>query len=247
MSKFRVKFYIWEAIFEKLVPIWSMTEISLNKVIPPELKIESIDDILYRIGLPLDSIRDRPKRKWFFKPIIVFTFLSIYLVKEVIIISLNEENDLIFKILGSHGYLLGMRKHLALVIILFSILVLSCQWIYYYNQRSGIKPTFLRVIQMMSGLVTPKSIGLTDEKQILKLLKISRITTKILYWNNNWVISSACLVMIMTIYSMKTSFMETLLYGIPNGFALFVWIVYVWNITDYQFFFLYVICLYLNL
>ena len=42
----------------------------LNKCLPPELTIESVDDILYRIGLSFDSIRDRPKRKLFYHPLI---------------------------------------------------------------------------------------------------------------------------------------------------------------------------------
>src|SRR5690349_17055288 len=108
-----------------------MAEISLNKVLPLELKIQSIDDILYRIGLPIDSVRDGSKRKWFFNPIIISTFLLVFLVKEVIIISLNAENDLIFKILGSHGYLLGVRLHVSVVLILFTFLCLISECIYY--------------------------------------------------------------------------------------------------------------------
>ena len=37
----------------------------------------------------------------------------------------------------------------------------------------GIEPTYLSVFEMMSGLVTPHSIGLNDEKSVFKLLKIS--------------------------------------------------------------------------
>ena len=51
---------------------------------------------------------------------------------------------------------------------------MTSQLIYYYNYKNDIKPTFLKVFQMMSGLVSPKSIGLTNEKQIYKLIKLSK-------------------------------------------------------------------------
>src|SRR5689334_304491 len=132
-----------------------MADINLNEVLPEVLTIGSIDTILYRIGLPLDSEGNGLKR--YFRPLFVFAFLSIFLVKELIVLSLSEENDHIFKVLGTLGYLLGLRIHGSLVIILFTTLTLSSQWIYYQNNRNGIKPTFLGVFQMMSGLVTPKS------------------------------------------------------------------------------------------
>ena len=141
--------------------------IKFDKCLPQDLTIESIDDILYRIGLSLDSIRDRPKRPKIFHPIIVFIVVLIFAIKEMTIFSLKESHSQWFPVLGSYGHLLGgIRRHLSLPLTLFSILSLSSQLIYYYNERNGIKPTFLRVFKMMSGLVTPKSIGLTDEQHI---------------------------------------------------------------------------------
>ena len=49
-------------------------------------------------------------------------------------------------------------------------MAITSQLIYYYNYKNDIKPTFLKVFEMMSGLVSPKSIGLTNEKQIYKLI-----------------------------------------------------------------------------
>ena len=151
-----------------------MSELDLNKCLPPELTIESVDDILYRIGLCLTSVRDRPKRKLIDHPLIVFIIISLSLTERLITFSLSEENDLIFKMLSDMGYFIGVRQHFGAVLILNSSLLLSSQLIYYNNYRNGIKPTFLRVFQMMSGLVSPKSLGLTDEEEVRKLLKTTQ-------------------------------------------------------------------------
>ena len=55
-----------------------MSTIVVNKCLSPELTVESVDDILYRIGLSFDSIRDRPKHKLIVHP--MFAFLMLCLV-----------------------------------------------------------------------------------------------------------------------------------------------------------------------
>ena len=122
-----------------------MADIVLNKRLPNKLVIESVDDILYRIGLTLTSSQNQIKRSFIFNPTFIFIYVSIYAIKEFVIFLLNEENDFVFKLIGSHGHLLGVRQHISMSIILFSMLSLSSQAIHYYNYRNGIKPTFLRV------------------------------------------------------------------------------------------------------
>ena len=152
------------------------SSMDVNKCLPPELTVQSVEHILHRIGLTLDSTKSYPKRKLFFNPIIIFTFLSLIIIREVIVISLSEENDLIFKIFGITRSL-DWNQDNTYSVWRYSIginLGISFQLIYYYNSRNGIKPTFLRVFQMMSGLVSPKSLGLIDEQQITKLLKMNQ-------------------------------------------------------------------------
>ena len=68
-----------------------MSTIVMNKCLPPELTVESVDDILYRIGLSFDSIRDRPKRKLIDHPLIVFIIISLTLTGRLITFSLSDE------------------------------------------------------------------------------------------------------------------------------------------------------------
>ena len=55
----------------------SIASLDVNKCLPPELTVQSVEHILHRIGLTLDSTKSYPKRKLFFNPIIIFTFNSI--------------------------------------------------------------------------------------------------------------------------------------------------------------------------
>ena len=152
----------------------------VNKCLPPELTVESVDDILYRIGLSFDSIRDRPKRRLIDHPLIAFFIISLFFIERLITISLSEDNHFIFRALGSVGYFVGFRQHWDLVSILCSIFILISKQIYYQNFRNGIKPTFLRLFQMMAGVVPPKCVGLTDEVEITKLTKF---TGKLYYFS----------------------------------------------------------------
>ena len=121
---------------------YCISSMDVNNCLPPELTVQSVEHILHRIGLTLDSTKSYPKRNLFFNPIIVFITILLFIIREVIFNSLNEENDLIFKIFGSLGYLMGIRREMSIIVLLFSILPLSFQLIYYYNYRNGIKPTF---------------------------------------------------------------------------------------------------------
>ena len=219
----------------------------VKKCLPPELTVESVDDILYRIGLSFDSIRDRPKRKLKDHPIFVLIVNLIILIKDIIAVSLEEENDIGFKIVGAYGYFIGLRKQMCLLSYLMTSLIAGSQLIYYYNYRNGIKPTFLRVFQMMSGLVSPKSLGLTDGKEVTKLVK----TMKRLYWiirfNTDRVLIFFGPIFTLTIYFFYGQPYDTIKFGIYNAILLFFWANHYFNLFLYQFFVFYIICLYLKM
>src|ERR1700712_2309154 len=101
-----------------------MSAIDPNKCLPPELVIESVDDILYRIGLSFDSLRDRPKRKLIDHPLVVFIVILIFLTERVITFLVSDENEFIFKILCDFGHFIGVRRHIGSLLILISILLL---------------------------------------------------------------------------------------------------------------------------
>ena len=62
--------------------------------------------------------------------------------------------------------------------ILVSCYTLLSQLINYQNYRNGIKPTDLRVFQMISGFITPNDIAITDPIFVIKLCKMSKTIFK---------------------------------------------------------------------
>ena len=224
-----------------------MWAINTNKCLPQELTVQSVEDIIHRIGLTLDSNKTYPKRNLFFNPIIIFVFLILYIIREIIIISLTEENDHILKVLGSIGHFIGIREHVSIVLILLSLLGLSFQLIYYNNYRNGIKPTFLRVFQMMSGLVSPKSLGLTDEQQIRKLLKTTKTLIICIKIDNNFIAPIIAVTLMNTCYLFKANLIESLCYGVPNSIIYAIWAVYSTNLVIYQLLILIIISSYLKM
>ena len=112
---------------------------NLEQILPSNMRLELIDDILYRIGLCLTSIRDRPKRHIIDHPIVVLIIIGIFLAERMIIIFIREDNEQALKILGAYGYFIGLRQELAAVFLLITSLTIGSQLIYYINYRNGIK------------------------------------------------------------------------------------------------------------
>ena len=220
-------------------------KIDVNKCLPPELTVESVDDILYRIGLAFESTHPLTKRRFLSQPLIIFIYSLIILVKDCILISLSDDHERIFIYFDAH--LMSARRHCHLLVITTEALVISSQINYYYNYRNGIKPTFLRVFQMMSGLVSPKSLGLTDETEILKLMEKTKTLFKYTKLNLLSVFPFTTLVVISVYISNGWSLEDTLFYGLPNGLFVGFNFHLGTNIIVYQYFYFYILCLYLKI
>ena len=223
-----------------------MQEFDPSKCLPPELTIESVDDILYRIGLCLTSVRDRPKRPKLFHPLIAFTYVLIFTIKEVFVlflISLSSENKLLlaqildFHVIRAEGYCSGC-------VILTAILSLSSQLIYYNNYRKGIEPTFLHVFQMMSGLVPPKSLGLSDEAEIRKLVSKTKTLVKYMAINNKSILPLTQKLLVIAIYLNNG---WSMFWAIPNSIFYMIMTIYAVIIITTQLLVFYIICSYLKL
>ena len=156
--------YIWRIIcsivlFEK--PNWQswsvwekLVEMSIqsNKHLAPELCIESIDDILYSIGLSHDSVRDRPKRSVINKPI----FIAIVLLLQIPlrIVSNSTHNETLYLLTADCGHYLSIKQHVNVMSILVSLMALFSQMVYYHNHSIGVKPTFVRLFQVLFSKCT---------------------------------------------------------------------------------------------
>ena len=112
---------------------------------------------------------------------------------------------------------------------------------------NDIKPTFIKVFQMMSGFITPFSIGLTNRNQIISLIKRTRILFKIFIFINDIINPSVAFTYALSPYYLRYSIYDTLVYGILNIFIVCTWARYATSIISYHGIYFYILCYYLKL
>ena len=171
------KYQSWKTIFG-IHFRFKMSSIRVDRRLPPELSIQSIDDILYSIGLCHSSVREDPKRSKLHNPIVIAIIEFIHLLMKFISILTDDEK--LLSILDDFTHLIGFKLYFIVMLIVLNLITIFSQCVYYYNYRMGVKPTFLRVFGVMSGSVTPISVGLTHERQVTQLLKYGKWLQKLL-------------------------------------------------------------------
>ena len=157
-----------------------MEELDPKKLLPSDMVIEGVDDILYDIGLSLTSVRElQKKRKFIHNPLLLLTINTFMLVNKLSCLFIDDSNDIILKLLGEIGHNFEMKISLCTPSFLFTIIMLFSQWVYYNNNKHGIEPSFLKVFRMISGSVTPSSVGLNSESDVKELIKNFEIYSEI--------------------------------------------------------------------
>src|SRR5882724_10910013 len=223
-----------------------MCDFDTKKCLPSELVIDSVDNHLYRIGLCLTTQHTIKRRKFIYKPVIVFISLIINLIKCIADVLIDDNKWAVY--LGTlYTRLLDIRLHFNIGFILFLSISISSQIIWFYNYKNDIKPTFLKVFQMMSGFITPVSIGLTNRDQILALIRRTRILFKILIFNTYIVFTIMSLIFCLMPYIIKCTLFEILIFGIPNTLFFTLIVHYVFNTILFHGIYLYILCYYLKL
>ena len=100
---------------------------------------------------------------------------------------------------------------------------------------------------MMSGSVSPSSIGLNDEHQVNKLLRLSRKLFIIVKYQCQFILPLCGVVFISLLFIIFTSFKETLLYGISTTTMMCFIIYYFSNFLGYQYLSYYMVCKYIDI
>ncbi len=145
-----------------------------KKLLPQNVILKSVDSPPYRIGLSLFQTNESVRRKDLHNPKLIFIIELQLFIRQIISLYASEKDPQFFVYIGDLGYFYT-RIHVAVAIAFITFLVLSSQILHYLNYKNGIKPSYLKPLQMISGLVSPQSIGLTNKEEIYKLVKVSKI------------------------------------------------------------------------
>jgi hypothetical protein len=217
-----------------------------SELLPPEVLVTSAGSHLYRIGLSHFSYGWK-RRTIFHKPLLIALLHVIFVAKYVTSLLASEENPELFIILFDFSYFLNARIHINISGIFISSLTLVSLLLHYIDYKKNLKPSYLKPFDMMSGLVSPKSIGLTNEVQVYKFLKIS----KQLFFICDIITEKLVPIPILIIYILSMikvcSLKQLILYIIPMN------VIYVFNccaaidIILYQMVYFFLICYYITI
>ena len=223
-----------------------MEVIDLDEVLPKHLRIDSIDDTLYDIGLSLTSLKDEPKKRRFIDhPLLIFLCLIIELMRSIVCIF--SKNKLLLVAFGDYGHVFGIQVtlHMNIIKALICTLCILSQLVYYYNYKKGVHPTFLRLFQMLAGTISPINMGISDESDLIYLVKISKKYFKLVKLNNEKYGNILGFIFSILHYLIFKNILQILIYGIYNTFILGLLTHHFFNIAFYQFFYFHILCKYI--
>ncbi len=154
-----------------------MNDFDVDKPLPSVIAIKCAEDYLYSIGLSLFSFGSK-KRKRFHNPFLISFIICVSIVKSLTAI-LMKEDEYRLLLIGDFAYFLNGRYFINSAIILWGLLALFPQLLHYWKYYKNENPSYLKPFEMISGSVSPKSIGLTDREDINQLLNKSKLMFKI--------------------------------------------------------------------
>ena len=221
-----------------------MRRFDANQCLPKNIRIKSAEKHLYGIGL---SFHSYIAKNIITNPKFIFIIGLFFNIKLIVASFLPENHEYLFIIFGDLFHFLNKANAFRISIAFYIILSLISQLIYYYNYKNDIKPTFLKVFEMMSGLVSPKSIGLTNKTEIYRLLKITRISFNIC--NKFFIPMILFIVIIVTTmpYINNCSLLMFIVIVIPNSLLITLTAYYVNSINLWQWIYFSIICYYLKI
>ncbi len=220
-----------------------MESVDIDQPLPQSMLIHSAENELFKDGLQF-VINSVSKPRLIHKTFFVCIVFSIQLIKCSVSLLLPKESEELAIIIGDFANFLGVRLHFNLCIILLAILALSSQLLHYSDHINGTKPSYLEVFRMMSCLVTPKSIGFTNEEELEKFMKLAQRIFSIVRLNNNLIIPMLAIIANLFPYLINCTLSDILCYGLPHTLVYSLFVYYVFDTNMWNFTFFYLICRY---
>ena len=148
-----------------------MSELNLRLVLAQHLVMPSSGTHLYRYGISWFRF-NQINRHFIHNPVFNFTIVLIYFIRCCLAMSIKENDNFYFYI-GDFGYFIGAKYQSNVFLIIAANFYIFTQFINFFDYITGVKPLYLNPFKMMSGLVSPISVGLNSHNDVNKLLKIS--------------------------------------------------------------------------
>jgi hypothetical protein len=154
-----------------------MNDFDVDKPLPSVIAIKSAESHLYRIGLSLFPSGSQTRNRYH-NPFFVSFIICVSIIKCLIVILMKEDKYRLL-LIGDFAHFLNARYFMNTCLILWGILALISQLLHYWKYYKNESPSYLKPFEMISGLVSPKSIGLINKEDINQLLNKSKLMFKV--------------------------------------------------------------------
>jgi len=217
-----------------------------SELLPSDVCVRSAGTHLYYIGLSHFSIGSKKRRK-IHNPLLIALANWMILLKSLISLLLPDENPEYFVIIADYSYFIKARIHYNMSLIITLLLTFISQYLHYRNYRNNKFPTYLKPFEMISGLTSPLSVGLTDKVKIYKFVKLSKQSFFVceLFMKYCIPVSSFSFHSIPMIWN--CSLKQLIIFVFPINIILTYSIYSIYNILLYQILYFFLICYYLSL
>ena len=216
-----------------------------RRLLPKHLRIPNSGHHFYKFGFSPHR-NGCPDRSPLYHPLLVFIIPSILTARFVYSVVTPDHSFRFHLWIGDFGYFMNLKFHLNLTAALVYWMAVLSQIIHFYDYMCGRQQSYMKVFNMISGRITPQSIGLSDEKLIRDILKKARLTFKL---NDFFRISISFISFFISFFSYITrlSVAEFILLGLPHTAFFGLGSLYIYNTICTQILYFFVISHYLKL
>ena len=205
-----------------------------------------MENILYEIGLSLDSTKSNPVNRFLLNnPIFIFINAVLYLLFSIITLLTNDINVLI--IIGDVGHILHFKVHLAIIKIICSSIIIAYQVISFIAHRRGERQPFVELMEALSGSRNPRSIGVHNRSEFNRLKKVSKRLYTFIRYNSTFTSPLSVFILIMIIFMKEVTFEELMMYCLIHSLQHSLMGVNFNQIIGYQIFIFYCVCEYFKI
>jgi hypothetical protein len=216
-----------------------------NSTLPPNMAMRSSCNHLYRIGLSHYKFGDRIRSN-LFNPWLIFICSCIMWIRFVFTLIIRPDSKEISIMIGDFTYFIGIREQYNSEVILIYLMSMISQIIHYWYFKQNKYPTYMKPFLLLSGIKSPKSIGLTDKLEIFKFV----IHAKHLMLISKFILSFApiaCITFSLYPLAINGNFQQLILFSIPWTLLLTYSAICIFQNILWQLIYFKIICYYLKI
>ena len=205
-----------------------------------------MENILYEIGLSLDSNKSNPvKRGLLNNPVFILINTVLFLSLSFGLIFTNDIDILI--IVGDVGHILHFKVQMAIIKIIFCSIIIAYQIISFIAHRRGEKQPFVDLMEAISGSRNPRSIGIHNRSEFNRLKTLAKRLHTLIRYHSTYTFPLAIFFMAMIVFMKEATMQQLMMYCLFHALQASVLCMHFLHIVGYQILIFYCVCEYFKI